>query len=141
MFLNERIMAKLLISVMLLGSLIFLIAGILAVAPYWLFDAVSLLVGGSLGAYSFFKSNTKTALVLICWALFSACVQLGFLIIALILFNQRMNPFARFARIPLGDKGSSFVFCSIASGSINTSAAIFFNRFRAKRQHVEQSRV
>jgi hypothetical protein len=137
MFLNEQIMAKFLISVMLLGSLIFLIAGIVAVAPYWLFDAVSLLVGGSLGAYSFFKSNTNTALVLIYWASFSACVQLGFLVTALILFNQRMNPFAR---ILLGDKGSSFVFCSIASGSINTSAAIFFNRFRAKRQRVEQSR-
>lgn len=117
--------SKYLIITMFTASVIFIISGCVTFAPYWIFDGISFLISGSLATRAVLKSSSNATFATIVVAAISIPIELGFLIAAIILFDKQMNPFSTMS---YGEKGNSFIICSITSASINTFAVIHFRK-------------
>ena len=120
------------------AALAFLVLGSVFTAPYWLYDGTSFALTCALTTLAVrrWRGGAKKAggnrpHVVFCRgacivAVVSFTVAVAFLVTAVVLWNDEMNPVARgsYAR-----DGSSFFFCSLFSASTNAWVAIHFWRF------------
>merc|ERR1712079_761089 len=111
--------------------------GALARAPYWLFDGVTLVAILFMVCYALLNSKAREddrslsrrkQVVWVIWRVSALVilVELGVLVTAVVLLDQVMNPLypqpaddLDSAQGGYGRKGSSFVFCSVASATIH----------------------
>jgi len=114
-----------------IASLTFLAFGSIFVAPFWLADGVTFLVSAILAwpAKIFWtRGDTRyvACSVAVCGvAAFSILMGVAFLIAAVILLTEEMNPIARTS---YGRTGDSFIVCSCVSVTLNTLSLVHFIR-------------
>ena len=130
------------LSIVAVSSLVFLTVGCIFVAPYWLYDGASFLLAFVLGLLACWgtcwgnvpgesmeepdstdRDTNSYATATWCVAAFSILVDIGFMITALMLWNEEMNPFHWSS---YGRDGNSFFFCSMYSAICNTFLVFHF---------------
>eukprot|EP00658_Telonema_sp_P-2_P006205 TRINITY_DN12370_c0_g1_i1.p1 TRINITY_DN12370_c0_g1~~TRINITY_DN12370_c0_g1_i1.p1 ORF type:complete len:181 (-),score=33.16 TRINITY_DN12370_c0_g1_i1:352-894(-) len=134
------------LAIMGLSSLVFLAVGAIFVAPYWLFDGTSFLCSTILGVMavkamengevsdkntedSTTNHKTKVLATATCGvAAVSILVEVGFMVTAIILWKDEMNPYHRTS---YGKDGNSFFFCSLYSSICNLFVVRHFYAMRA----------
>jgi hypothetical protein len=128
-----RKLDKVLLGVISTGMVIFMVMGSLSSAPYWLFDGAAFLVTLLLSWLAFAsKSCVRQRLALgLIWrlAVVYVCIEVSFLVAAIVLFRKVMNPWAPEGHGAYGRDGSSFVFCSFFSALINSCVVYRFKTF------------
>merc|ERR1712086_98308 len=126
------------LSIVAVSSLVFLTVGCIFVAPYWLYDGASFLLAFVLGLLasrgnvqgestvepdSTERDTNSYATATWCVAAFSILVDIGFMVTALMLWNEEMNPFHWSS---YGRDGNSFFFCSMYRAICNTFLVFHF---------------
>merc|ERR1711907_863721 len=126
---------KPMLSIMVVSSLVFLATGAAFFAPYWLFDGTSFMLSSILGYLAVQQGSSNGYATATCSvAAISVLVEVGFLIAALILWNEEMNPIHRTS---YGEKGNSFFFCSLYSSILNVFVVFHFKNLEGPIQSPE----
>lgn len=122
---------KVILCLTAVSSLVFLTVGAIFVAPFWLFDGASFLVTSILGYLATKHASQSDSSAVNTYATAAKCVagvsipiELGFLITAVVLWHDEMNPVHRTS---YGRDGDSFFFCSLYSSTLNLFVALHYS--------------